>query len=214
MKTSRVKQIASYKKVKGVSQLPPPWINFYEAQNAEFLQYVPLVPTLKATGEVIKCDHRNIDARLDSDRDNRQLKDIALFGRSNVGKSSLVNAITGLTLAQTSKNPGKTRDLSMIDLGENRRVIDCPGYGFARASQTEKEQWRRLMDTYLRTSTSLHRVMLLIDLTTGLMDNDKLLADVLCERTKTVTLVFTKVDKVKPAAVLDKAQSAVKELQT
>ena len=56
--TSRgVKQVSSYKKVKGVGQLPPPWINFYDAQNTEFLQYVPMVPTLKATGEVTKCDY-------------------------------------------------------------------------------------------------------------------------------------------------------------
>ena len=62
-----------------------------------------------------------------------------MVGRSNVGKSSLVNYICGLKLTKTSKTPGKTRDLSFIDLGYDRRIIDCPGYGFARASNEEKE---------------------------------------------------------------------------
>ncbi len=73
------------------------------------------------------------------DGENPLLKDIAFLGRSNVGKSSLINSVTGLEVAKTSKTPGKTRDITFIDLSLNMRIVDCPGYGFARASQQEKE---------------------------------------------------------------------------
>ena len=71
---------------------------------------------------------------MDQDNENVLLKDIAFFGRSNVGKSSLINAVTGQNIAMTSKTPGKTKHLSFIDIGDNRRLVDCPGYGFAKAS--------------------------------------------------------------------------------
>lgn len=78
------------------------------------------------------------------------------------------------------------------------RIADCPGYGFARASQDEKEQWRKLMETYLYKSAALHRVLLLIDINTGVQPSDQMLLDLLVEKTKTVTLVLTKADKMKP----------------
>ncbi len=78
------------------------------------------------------------------------------------------------------------------------RIADCPGYGFARASQDEKEQWRKLMETYLYKSAALHRILLLIDLNTGVQPSDQMLLDLLVEKTKTVTLVLTKADKMKP----------------
>ena len=77
-------------------------------------------------------------------------KDLVFCGRSNVGKSSLINAITGQDVAITSKRPGKTRDLTYYSLEkEGARLVDCPGYGYARASQVEKEQWNKLMQVYL-----------------------------------------------------------------
>lgn len=94
------------------------------------------------------------------------------MGRSNVGKSSLINSVAGIQVTKTSKTPGKTRDLTFIDLGVNMRIADCPGYGFARASQEEKEQWRKLMETYLHKSSALHRILLLIDINTGLQPSD------------------------------------------
>ena len=141
-----------------------------------------MITSLRPSQDPITCDHRIIEKQLQQDDENPSLKDIALVGRSNVGKSSLINYIAGIKVAKTSKTPGKTRDLTFIDLGHDRRVIDCPGYGFARASQEEKEQWRRLMESYLQKSSSLHRVMLLIDSTTGVQASDKQLLDMLVER--------------------------------
>lgn len=99
-----------------------------------------MISTLKPSNqELVNCDHRTIESQMGKDDENSTLKDIALVGRSNVGKSSLINYISGLKITKTSKTPGKTRDLTFIDLGHNRRIIDCPGYGFARASNEEKE---------------------------------------------------------------------------
>ena len=104
-----------------------------------------------------------------------------MVGRSNVGKSSLINGIlsgkgkhTGSTaatrksqgaLALTSKTPGKTNRLQFYSMpGVHANLVDCPGYGFAKASHTEKENWRRFMESYLKHSQFLHRVVLLIDI--------------------------------------------------
>jgi GTP-binding protein len=79
------------------------------------------------------------------------LKDLAFVGRSNVGKSSLVNIILGGNFAQTSKSPGKTKTLTLYSsMLEGARIVDCPGYGFAQVGHREKESWRKFMETYLR----------------------------------------------------------------
>ena len=128
-----------------------------------------------------------------------------------MGKSSLINAILGLDLTKTSKLPGKTRTLKSINLTKFQselylpRLVDCPGYGFARAAEAEKERWRKFMELYLREATSLHRVILLVDLTAGLTAKDKQLMDVLTDTSKPFILVITKCDKVKSKQVSDKA---------
>ena len=140
-------------------------------------------------------------------------KEIALVGRSNVGKSSLLNTlISGRpkshlktaservrqgNLALTSKTPGKTNRLHFFKLPSlPLTLVDCPGYGFARASHTDKENWRRFMEAYLRKSQMLHRVILLVDIKVGLMDSDKMLLEMLSESKRPSMIVLTKADKV------------------
>lgn len=127
-----------------------------------------------------------------------------------MGKSTLINSILGVERAQTSKTPGKTKALTFYQvLKEECRLVDCPGYGFARASQQEKERWRKFMMAYLMKSTSLQRVMLLIDLNVGLQPSDELLMDMLTDSHKQYTLVLTKVDKIKKEADIRTKTDAV-----
>ena len=93
------------------------------------------------------------------------------------------------------------------------RLVDCPGYGYAKASQVEKENWRKFMQIYLMSSSSLQRVMLLVDLSVGLQDSDKLLMDTLTESSQPFTLVLTKVDKIKQGEkIMDKAKTTVDQV--
>jgi GTP-binding protein len=100
-------------------------------------------------------------------------------------------------LALTSKTPGKTNRLHFFKLPSlPLTLVDCPGYGFARASHTDKENWRRFMEAYLRKSQMLHRVILLVDIKVGLMDSDKMLLEMLSESKRPSMIVLTKADKV------------------
>lgn len=89
--STKVKALKSLKKIKGLDQLPPPYFNYLDPNNTEFLDYASQIPTLKAQGEIVTCDHRNIAEQIADDDDKSLTKDIAFVGRSNVGKSSLVN---------------------------------------------------------------------------------------------------------------------------
>ncbi len=92
------------------------------------------------------------------------LPEIAFAGRSNVGKSSLINALTGRkTLARTSNTPGRTREVNFFNLADKLMLVDLPGYGYARASKTEIARWNRLIEDYLKGRVNLQRVFLLID---------------------------------------------------
>jgi GTP-binding protein EngB required for normal cell division len=168
------KQLKSLKKIKGLSLLPQPYLNYIDQANQEFMQYAPHISSLTApaNSNVVSANHTQIAGLCDQFNESPGFKDIALLGRSNVGKSSLINQISGRQFAITSKTPGKTRDLQFIDLGLERRIVDCPGYGFARAAGAEKEQWRKLMEIYLTQSTTIHRAMLLVDLHAGMQDSD------------------------------------------
>ena len=99
----------------------------------------------------------------------------------------------------TSKTPGKTNRLHFFTLPalEGASLVDCPGYGFAKASYTERENWRKFMEIYLKHSHSLHRVVMLIDIQVGLMDSDKMLMDMLTDSHRPFLTVLTKADKVK-----------------
>ena len=128
-----------------------------------------------------------------------ELPEIAFAGRSNVGKSSLVNALTGRkTLARTSNTPGRTRQLNFFSLGDRLMLVDLPGYGYAQAPRKEANAWTRLTRDYLKGRANLRRVCLLIDARRGIVDADRTVMKSLDEAAVVYQVVLTKADKVKP----------------
>jgi len=129
------------------------------------------------------------------------LPEVAFAGRSNVGKSSLVNALTGRkTLARTSNTPGRTRLLNFFRLAEHLLLVDLPGYGYARASKRDIKQWTGLTRAYLRGRPNLRRVCLLIDARHGLKPADESVMALLDEAAVSYQVVLTKADKASAEA--------------
>ncbi len=130
------------------------------------------------------------------------LPEIAFAGRSNVGKSSLINALTGRnTLARTSNTPGRTRQVNFFRLGEAIMLVDLPGYGYAKAPKSEVAAWTRLIGAYLRGRPELRRLMLLIDARHGLKPSDRDLMAMLDEAAVSYQGVLTKTDKCRADAL-------------
>ena len=128
------------------------------------------------------------------------LPEVAFAGRSNAGKSSLINALTGRNaLARVSNTPGRTRQINFFDLGHALMLADLPGYGYARASKEMTGQWQRLIFDYLRGRTSLRRVVLLIDARRGVMETDREAMGLLDEAAVSYVVTLTKIDALKPA---------------
>ncbi len=127
------------------------------------------------------------------------LNEVAFAGRSNVGKSSLINALTNrLKLARASTEPGRTRELNFFRMGDQLRIVDLPGYGYAKAPKSEIGRWTKLTRDYLRGRPTLKRVILLIDSRHGLKPDDKDVMDALDKSAVNYQLVLTKADKIKP----------------
>jgi len=138
--------------------------------------------------------------------------EIAFAGRSNAGKSSLLNALTGRSrLARVSQTPGRTRQINFFDLGGRLTIADLPGYGFARASKKDAAQWNALVFDYLRGRPSLRRVMLLVDSRRGLMPADLKVMALMDEAAVSYQLVLTKADKLSDAAVGSIGEKVLKE---
>ncbi|MES1989377.1 MAG: ribosome biogenesis GTP-binding protein YihA/YsxC [Pseudomonadota bacterium] len=132
--------------------------------------------------------------------------EICFAGRSNVGKSSLVNALTGRnTLARTSNTPGRTQELNFFTLGPKGypalTLVDLPGYGYARETRSRVEQWTKLVMAYLRGRVALQRVLVLIDSRHGLKDSDHEVMKLLDETAVSFQVVLTKIDKLKASEV-------------
>jgi len=128
--------------------------------------------------------------------------EVAFAGRSNVGKSSLVNALTGRkTLARTSNTPGRTQELNFFTIGSEMQqpayLVDLPGYGYAKIERKKVHAWTRLVKDYLRGRPNLRRIMLLIDSRHGLKENDREIMTMLDEAAVNYQLVLTKLDKLK-----------------
>jgi GTP-binding protein len=135
--------------------------------------------------------------------------EIAFAGRSNVGKSSLLNALTGRnSLARVSSEPGRTRQLNFFDLGGRLTLVDMPGYGYARASKDIKADWQGMMFDYLRGRPTLRRVMLLLDARIEGKQADHDVMGLLDRAAVTFQIVLTKADSVKPGALERKIREA------
>ncbi len=143
------------------------------------------------------------------------LGEIAFAGRSNVGKSSLINAMTNRkTLARTSNTPGRTQQLNYFNLGEQIYLVDLPGYGFAKAPEAIVKEWQKTIFAYLQGRVNLKRVFLLIDSRHGIKKVDKEIMEMLDKAAVTYQIILTKTDKIKAselAKVINETNKIIKE---
>jgi GTP-binding protein len=123
--------------------------------------------------------------------------EVAFAGRSNCGKSSAINAILRRRgLARTSRTPGRTQLVNFFGVGQRRRVVDLPGYGFAKVPLHMQEHWRELLDDYFGRRRSLGGLLLVVDARRGLQDFDRQLLDWMAQLALPVHVVLTKADKL------------------
>lgn len=140
--------------------------------------------------------------------------EVCFAGRSNVGKSSLINALTGRkALARTSNTPGRTQEINFFTLGDERYLVDVPGYGFANAPKPIVEKWQRLLKAYLSGRQSLRRVFLLIDARHGAKAVDEEIMQLLGRSAVTFQVVLTKCDKPRKEELDKSLQKTIEVLQ-
>ena len=139
-----------------------------------------------------------IGALKESDLPINKITEFAFIGRSNVGKSSLINAITNSKIAVVSKIPGRTKQINFFQVGDSLTIVDMPGYGYAKAGKQEVQNWNALIFKYLLNRVNLKRVFLLIDSRHLIKSNDEEMMDILDKSGILYQIILTKVDEVNP----------------
>ena len=139
------------------------------------------------------------------------MPEIAFAGKSNVGKSSMINALLNRkSLARTSAQPGKTQTINFYNVNDAMYLVDLPGYGYAKTSASEKEKWGKMIENYLHTSKKLQAVFLLIDIRHEPSANDKMMYDWMVYQGFTPIIIATKLDKIKRSQI-QKNVKAIRE---
>lgn len=128
------------------------------------------------------------------------LPEVCVVGRSNVGKSTFINMLTGARLAKTSSEPGRTRLINVFRINDSFNLIDLPGYGFAKASKRERSRWSELAEEYFRAAVNLKRTFVLMDIRHDPSELDKQMLSYLYYYTMPFTVIATKCDKLSRAA--------------
>jgi GTP-binding protein len=142
---------------------------------------------------------------------DNQLPEIAFAGKSNVGKSSLINALMNRkSLARTSAQPGKTQTINFYNINSEMYLVDLPGYGYANVPESERKKWGKMIENYLHKSKQLRAVFLLIDIRHTPGANDKTMYDWIVYQGFSPIIIATKLDKLKRSQV----QKALKEVRT
>lgn len=142
------------------------------------------------------------------------VNEVAFAGRSNVGKSSLLNALTNRNgLARTSNTPGRTQELNFFDVGDplQFRLVDMPGYGFAKAPKDMVRKWRYLVNDFLRGRQALKRALVLIDSRHGIKDVDREILEMLDNAAVSYRMVLTKADKIKASELVEVTERTAEE---
>lgn len=139
--------------------------------------------------------------------------EVAVVGRSNSGKSSAINRITGHgKLARVSKTPGRTQLINFFDLGPGHRLVDLPGYGFARVPERIRQDWGRLIESYFTRRQSLRGLMLTADIRRGLRDSDRTMLDWSASLELPALVLLTKCDKLSRGAAANQRMQVAREL--
>jgi GTP-binding protein len=146
-------------------------------------------------------------------RPESSLPEVAFAGRSNVGKSSLLNSLVRRkSFARVSRTPGRTREINFFRINNAFVLVDLPGYGYARVSKEKKAQWRPLIESYLRRTTQLRGIVLLLDIRREPSDDDRAMLDFLAEMEVPTIVALTKMDKLTKAAALNQAADISRSL--
>ncbi|HMI54956.1 MAG TPA: ribosome biogenesis GTP-binding protein YihA/YsxC [Gemmatimonadaceae bacterium] len=139
-------------------------------------------------------------------RPDSSLPEVAFAGRSNVGKSSLLNSLVRRkSFARVSRTPGRTREINFFRVNNEFVLVDLPGYGYARISKERKSEWKPLIESYMRRTTQLRGIVLLLDIRRDPSDDDRAMLDFLAETEVPAIVALTKTDKVSRAAAREKA---------
>jgi GTP-binding protein len=143
-----------------------------------------------------------------------ELPEVAFAGKSNVGKSSLINGLMNRkALARTSAQPGKTQTINFYNINQELYLVDLPGYGYAKVSQSEKEKWGKLIERYLHGSKQLRAVFLLIDIRHDPGANDKMMYDWICSNGYEPIIIATKLDKINRSQIQKQIKAIRQGLQ-